>query len=522
MAAPLAAAVAVGTLVAPLVSPEWKAPGQPWFLGQAKNVEQAMVAAGFLAAAAVPWLMRSTWGRAGVGLVAALGTFILTAKGSAFLLSNAPGVILASTLAASVSAAWRRGEGTASQPCSAGAGGGLRMAIWTFAASALACLTGIFSVVALPIDVFHDGEVLSSALDFLGGGRPFETFLWPHGLHDTGLAAFWILVTGKVGTSPVVLAYATCCALGVLTASVLAKALNCTAHESLAAAAAVSLPFLTGIGPGVMDLLSPFRLGVMFFVVVGFAVLVSPWRHREGVAGLCFGLAYLFRVEAGLFGVVASAAVIAWRSLGNASATVGERGRRFVWSLLQFFAGMALCLGACRAAFGWPGRAWFEYTLDILPSYHRDATGLFVPWFGDASRPVDSPEALLLAWLVFVAVLVAQAAAHLDAGPGVNARAEKLLFLSVFAVLATRSAVDRSDSEHIRQWVSLPLLGVLLMTVTAVRESWRLGAGRSAAACFALVGLLSMFGGFFPPPLWQSPSSEVARTPRWALFLEHL
>ena len=47
--------------------------------------------------------------------------------------------------------------------------------------------------------------------------RPFVTFQWPHGATDTGVAALWMLVTGKSGSSPMALAIATNIALGVAT-----------------------------------------------------------------------------------------------------------------------------------------------------------------------------------------------------------------------------------------------------------------------------------------------------------------
>ena len=530
MGAPLGAAVLVGSLVAPLVAPEWKAAGLPWFFVQAKNVEQMVVAAGLLTAAAIPWLVRLRAGRAVAGVAAAIGASMLAAKGPGFLVSNAPGAILASLLAASLSLTWRDQEDgvatpgdTATEEASAA-----RQPAWVgvLAVLTLASVVGVFSLTAPPIDVYHDGEVLSSALDFLHGGRPFETFLWPHGLHDTGLTALWILITGKVGTSPVVLAYATCCALGVLAAYLLTRALTRSPTASLATALAVSLPVLAGTSSGTLELLSLYRLGVLFFVILGFAVLISSSPRRAELAGICFALAHLYRVEAGLFGATAASLVIAWRSLGTSGAAWSDRIRHLTRDLLRFLAGIALCLGACRAAFGWPGQAWFEYTLQALPKYHRDAAGMTAQWFASSWRSVDAPGALLLAWLTFLALLLVQTVAHLRPTDGPRTRAgasaEPLLFLAAFAVLATRSAIDRSDDEHIRQWVALPLLGVLVLAASAAREMCGLSRRRAVALMFVLVGSVPVLGGFISPAQGPDPLAEVGGAPKWRLFVEHL
>src|SRR5205807_2513078 len=106
---------------------------------------------------------------------------------------------------------------------------------------ALAAAAFVLAIESLEIDVFHHGEVLASALDLLQGGQPFKTFIWPHGLHDTGLAALWILVTGKIGTSPVALARATCRALGIVSTYCLARRLLGSRAEALVACAALAL-----------------------------------------------------------------------------------------------------------------------------------------------------------------------------------------------------------------------------------------------------------------------------------------
>ena len=104
------------------------------------------------------------------------------------------------------------------------------------------------------IDLFHHGEVIASALDLLGGGTPFRTFFWSHGLSDTGVAALLIGLTGNRGLGTIVLLHAINAALLVATLYVLARGLirdplaACLAATLLAAT--VSYPIIISRSPG--------------------------------------------------------------------------------------------------------------------------------------------------------------------------------------------------------------------------------------------------------------------------------
>jgi hypothetical protein len=220
-AVPFGVALATGVAVAFLMTPHWRAPGLPYVLGNGKNVEHAAVNAALLAAAVSAWLWDERHGRRLLGLLAAGGF-------ASVLVYADPWALLASTpqlaTALGLFVALRLSATNASQREAATPlrGRDVPIPIVAAALALLAATAFIVSLHPLDIDVYHHGEVLASAVDLVQGGRPFETFLWPHGFQDTGLTAVWIALTGKIGTSPVELAQSTCRALGVVSAFVLA------------------------------------------------------------------------------------------------------------------------------------------------------------------------------------------------------------------------------------------------------------------------------------------------------------
>ena len=384
----------------------------------------------------------------------------------------------------------------------------------------------------LTIDTYHHGEVLSTAVDLLRGGRPFATLLWPHGAHDSGLTAAWILATGKVGTSPVALAWASCCALGVVAAYLAARRLL----DSRAAALAVCLvvaaaPLLTDQAQIAAGSLALYQLGELFFVVLGFVAVTS--RRHELLAGLCFGLAYLFRIETALYGTLAALAVIAHRDLVAAEEPWARGVKAAAGSVLRLFGGAALVLAAARLILGWPGAEWYAYTLGDLPRYHRDAMGFPLPW--PRQGVARSPLEVLwlnrtLARLLLTLLLLVQALRDLLERPRPRARSlaasertASLLFVAVFAAAAAKTAIDRSDVGHVTQWSELPLLAAACLAFVAWRErrSWTLP--RSGLALVVLIALLD-FGnlGFRIRALRDPAAAAAAARERWDGLVEHL
>lgn len=593
---PVGVAAAAGLALAATISPRWRAAGMPYFLGYGKNVEAAAVVGALAAGAATPWLVRSRRGFAACLLVAVLGLALAAAAAPvAPLLDGWPQLLAVAGLATALGIGRRDGHAGAEAPIEGapardGAGergklatsppaagarrgfpaallGGVRRFPPTLLDSArrlpasllagarrlpsalldrsrslaTALLVGALAAAAfaftvgpplLTIDTYHHGEVLSTAVDLLRGGRPFATLLWPHGAHDSGLAAAWILATGKVGTSPVALAWPSCCALGVVAVYLLARRLLGSRAAALAvcvvAAAAPLLTDQTQVGAGAQAL---YQLGELFFVVLGFVAVTS--RRHDHLAGLCLGLAYLFRIETALYGTLAALAVIAHRDLVAAEEPWARGVRAAAGSVLRLFGGAAIVLAAARLILGWPGVEWYAYTLGDLPRYHRDAMGFPLPW----PRPGVARSPLEVLWLnrtlarlLLTLLLLVQALREVLEWPrprrhslAASERTASLLFVAVFAAAAAKTAIDRSDVGHVTQWSELPLLAAACLAFAAWRERRSWTRPRSGLALVVLIALLD-FGnlGFKIPALRDPAAAAAAARERWDGLVEHL
>ncbi len=484
--------MAAGAVVATAVTPHWRAPGLPWTLGDGKNVETTAVLLGLLAGAA---------SRALVEVRGVRWLLVVPATAGA-------GLLIARTDLAALAGAWRQ--------LGAMAALGALVASWWSPTSprtrddpvppwmvppvlaGLVLLAFVLAVRPLAIDVLHHGEVLASALDLLRGGRPFTTWLWPHGAHDTGLAAFWLAVTGKIGTSPVALAGGTCGALGVVSLWVLARRILGSRTEALAVVAVVTLAplLLVGAAGAASWRAVLHQLGILVFVVLAFGAATSTWRGRDVVAGACLGCAYVFRIEASVYGMLAVVALIAVREAVAAEWRTGPLLRALVVAALGLVVGFALATGASRLVFGFPDAVWFRYTFGTLPRYHRDAVGLPFPWplpGAYLSAGVERVRPVALGWLVLVLMLLVQAVRVLaTTGGRPPERAATLVFAAAFALLATRTVLDRTDASHVLQWGAMPALVAVLLVLALLRDRRGWSPGRTAAVAVVACLLLDV------------------------------
>jgi len=544
----------------------------PYFAGYGKNVELAAVAGALAAGAATQAFVRSRRGLLACALLAAAGLALAAARSPVSpLLAGWPQLLAVAALATSLGGGRCEagggggldagslpsgsgpgpsagsgpgpdaGAGAAPVGGSGGRGAGAGAAL--LAALLVGALAGAaFAVTVGPrlviIDTFHDGEVLSTAVDLLRGGRPFKTLLWPHGFHDTGLTALWIAATGKIGTSPVALAWASCCGLGVIAVYVVARRALGSRREALAATCVaacaplvVDPPHAAGAGAGAL-----YEMGELLFVVLGFAAVTS--RRRDLAAGVCFGLAYLFRIEAAVYGMIAALGVIAYRDLLAADEPLGTAAGTAARGAFRLFAGAALALGAARLIVGWPGAEWYAYTLRELPRFHRDAVGLPSPWPDRGGGPAAGSAWLsaALARLLLTLLLLVQALRRLPLRrlrrrlplpparlPG-EAEAEALLiFVALFTAAATKSALDRSDPVHVLQFSALPLLATVCLAAAAWRERLALGRTAASAAVLLLVASLDFeaLGLRLPVPHGAAAIAATAGQ-RWQALAEHL
>ena len=505
--------MAAGAAVVATLPPHWRARGAPWVLGYGKNVELVAVACAFGAGAASRWLVTARSGRWAVGAVATIGFAVAVRHADLpALYASWPQLGLVVALVAALRIFWPRTAASAPER-----GDDLPAWLTVPLLGALAAAAFALGVESLEIDVFHHGEVLASAVDLLQGGRPFKTFIWPHGLHDTGLAALWILLTGKIGTSPVALARATCRALGIVSTYCLGRRLLGSRAEALVACVPLAL------APGLLaddarreaEAFAIHQLGVLVCVAVGFTILTARRAHAELAAGIAFGLAYLFRIETGLFGAAAAVAVLGARALDHRELGPARAVRASAARVAELVLGMVLAVAGVSLAAGWPGREWFAYTLGELPRYHRDAVGLPFPWpVRGWSFPAAAPPGVSVAWLVFVLLLLVQAVrttiVRRDGAPAVKARADQLLFLAVFVALAVRSSLERSDAPHVLQWSALPLVAAVMLAVALVRDRFAWPRRHAAIAALVLLGLAHYGALEVTVPALRGPRESIA------------
>ena len=102
------------------------------------------------------------------------------------------------------------------------------------------------------LDLFHHGEVITSALDLLDGGVPFRTYHWPHGLSDSGVAALLIELTGNKGLGTIILLGGITCVLGLAAVFLLGLGMLRQPLGALVFAALVALlpGWLIGVASG--------------------------------------------------------------------------------------------------------------------------------------------------------------------------------------------------------------------------------------------------------------------------------
>lgn len=484
--------MAAGAAVASAVSPHWRAPGLPWTLGDGKNVETTAVLLGLLAGAVSRALVEIRGVRWLLMVPALAGIGLLVVRADLAGLASAWVQLLATGTVGALLAWWWT---PAPSPTRADP-----VPPWMVppVLTGLVLLAFVLAVRPLTIDVMHHGEVLASALDLLRGGRPFTTWLWPHGAHDTGLAALWLAITGKIGTSPVALAGATCGALGVVSLWILARRILGSRTEALAVVGVVVLApvLLVGSAVDASWRVVLHQIGILVFVVAAFGVATSTWRGRDVAAGACLGAAYVFRIETSVYGMLAVVALIAVREAVAADWGAGALLRSLVAAALRLVVGFALVTGASRLAFGFPDAVWFRYTFDTLPRYHRDAVGLPFPWpmpGAHLSPGIESVRSIALGWLLLVLMLLVQAVRVLvTGGERPAARSVALVFAAAFALLATRTVLDRTDASHVLQWGAISALVAVLLVLALLRDRRGWGPGRAAVVAVVVFLLLDV------------------------------
>ncbi|MFQ6671961.1 MAG: hypothetical protein ACE5KY_01575, partial [Candidatus Tectimicrobiota bacterium] len=378
------------------------------------------------------------------------------------------------------------------------------------------------------IDTYHMGKALLSALNLVRGGVPFETFYWPHGLHQAGLAAMWIAITGKIGTSALALTYATNTAIGAVALYVLCyRVLGSLSVAFAATALGVMVDPLLGSPPeflvrrfesiSTMHPLGAFH--VWFFVILAFCMLTSGYRFRHFLTGVGLGLGLLWRIEVGIYGLVALIGLVAYQDL-VAGPRSGQawmaKSRSFLRHACALLAGVAVCFGLAYVVLGWPNPFWFDVVLRRLPTYYADSWGLPFPTvfapdpFTKAALSVTAYGSLVFVMiLIFMAVHVAQHTFSRSAVPAVGSdgprrhhHAEVLVFLALTGALSLKTALGRSDIPHVLFSTPFLVMGTLLLVVALGKTRF----GWTPRKTFVVLALLLLF---------VNPRKGEISVPRW-------
>ena len=259
---------------------------------------------------------------------------------------------------------------------------------------------------AKEIDLHHDGEVISSAVDLLDGGTPFRTHFWPHGISDSGLAALLMRYTGNTGLGTVMLVRAIGLVLGFLAFFLMALGLLRQPLQALLVATITGLVVRTPLVLAARSL----------FPILAF-LLLSLRVDRLTIfgAGALIGLGYIWRIDTGVFALATVVLYLLihhyyacryaldgrlWRHLADAQAIAG-----LVRDGLVLLAGMGSSLLLIRLTLGFPTADWFRVTLIDLPRYHADSTGWPLPllWNG---VPLHKAQSMAIALVMLPAIFL--------------------------------------------------------------------------------------------------------------------
>jgi len=299
------------------------------------------------------------------------------------------------------------------------------------------------------IDLFHRGEALGPASDYLRGKIPYRDVFVLHGLLEDGQLDAWLM---RLFGRNVNIALARPVVLGSLAVPALwyvAMAI----FDSIPIAAVVMLL-------GAVTTVDNER---EFFEIAVLALLLAAMRRQSktlyALSGVVAGVTLFFSFDIGLY------------SIGGALLTIAVLRRR---SLLPFIAGVvigcapfAIYLGS-RGALG----AFFETSFVVLPriidavwslpfpdlttTFRKDlnlrALSDFV--LTEQFRYILNPLVIGIAIAVLAQRAIRRRATQLDAA---------LFALTAFAILTQRSALGRADFPH--QYFSAFLIGPMIVAL---------------------------------------------------------
>ena len=344
------------------------------------------------------------------------------------------------------------------------------------------------------IDLFHRGEALGPASDYLRGKVPYRDVFVLHGLLEDGQLDAWLM---QLFGRNVEIALARPVVLGSFAVPALWY-LGMVLFESMPLAALV---VLLGAVTTVDNERAFFEIAAVALLLAGIQRRAAGWTIAAGIVS---GIALFFSFDIGLYSIVGGLAFAALAAFLEKSAR-----RQIV-----FFAGGVL-LGcapfavylAMRGAFG----AFVETSFVTIPRIIDAIWSLPFPDLTTTFRKnlnlhtisdfllfehfrfILNPLVIVIALLALVQRWLTKRIERLDVG---------LAALTIFAVLTQRSALGRADFTH--QYFSAFLIGpmivaLLVLVTRGSASTWR--SGNRAAQAFAIVTAMAILP-LFVVALW--------------------
>lgn len=274
-----------------LVPPRWNAPGFPSYYGYGKNVEQAALGLTLLGVTlfVIAGGRRASWLFTFGLLAVALGLIKVYYGGSRW----ATTILL--PLFAMIGAYFVWYDGPRDEECVTEPNEIPRWHLWITGFLVPFFAMWLFLTAFQPaptMDLHHDGEVISSAVDLVSGGVPFRSYFWPHGVSDSGVGALILTLTGNQGMGMILLLNGFNLVLGFLSLFLMALGLT---RQPLSAVLIAALVSFVVTAQRVVD-------GRGLLPILAF-LLLSVRTDRLAVfgAGALVGLSYVWRIDTGVF-----------------------------------------------------------------------------------------------------------------------------------------------------------------------------------------------------------------------------
>lgn len=370
-------------------------------------------------------------------------------------------------------------------------------------------------------DLFHRGESLGPASDYLRGKAPYRDVFALHGLLEDGMLDAWLM---QLFGRDVDVAIARTVILGGLLAVSL-WILGLVVFDSIPLALLV-------VGMGAWTTAENNRT---FFQVAAVALLWAALRRRRpgaAVASGVFGaLALFFSLDIGLYtvaGAVATAVAFAltakrvgWEGLSPGRALAGF-GTGFVVGAAPFIAYL-LYRGVfddfVTVSFVSIPRiidaVWSLPFPDLVSTFRRDLNLRNLAEFVllERFRLILSPLTIAIAAVYLIQRIVRRRWETLDAA---------LLLLTIFAAIAQRSAFGRAEFRH--QYFAAFLVGPILVVLGVLaarrlRDTWRRGddGARAFVAVIALAAVPALAVVFWVPDLVNARLEDLMNYQRRVL-----